>query len=69
MKTPVFHNALAFILRWQGGFVDDPDDPGGRTIKGITQKTDNRWRQRHGLGQADVLHIDPEEGEPLEPWR
>jgi lysozyme family protein len=61
METPAFRNALAFILRWEGGFVDDPDDPGGRTNKGITQKTYNRWRQRQGLGQADVLHIDPKE--------
>ena len=25
METPAFHNALAFILRWEGGFVDDID--------------------------------------------
>ncbi len=61
MTTSSFHNALTFILRWEGGFVDDPDDPGGRTNKGVTQKTYNRWRQKHGLDPADVLYIDAEE--------
>ena len=61
METSAFNDALAFVLQWEGGFVDDPDDPGGRTNKGITQKTYNRWRQKHGLEQSDVLYIDPKE--------
>jgi lysozyme family protein len=61
METSVFHNALSFILRWEGGFVDDPDDPGGRTNKGVTQKTYNAWRKKHGLAQADVLNINEKE--------
>ena len=32
-----FRRALAFTLRWEGGFVDDPDDPGGRTDRGISE--------------------------------
>lgn len=32
-----YQRALQFVLRWEGGFVDDPDDPGGRTNRGITQ--------------------------------
>jgi lysozyme family protein len=56
-----FKDALSFTMRWEGGFVDDPDDPGGRTNKGITQKTYNRWRKKHGHAPVDVLYIDDKE--------
>ena len=38
MPSPAFESSLPFILRWEGGFVDHPADPGGRTNKGVTQK-------------------------------
>ncbi len=31
-----FEHALAFCLKWEGGYVDDPDDPGGATNYGIS---------------------------------
>lgn len=34
--TP-FEVALSFVLQHEGGFVDDPADPGGRTKYGISQ--------------------------------
>lgn len=34
-----------FILRWEGGFVNDPDDAGGATNKGVTIAT---FRQFYG---------------------
>jgi len=58
MPSAAFHQALPFILRWEGGFVDDPDDPGGRTNKGVTQKTYDAWRARQGLPARDVKGID-----------
>jgi len=30
--------ALAFTLAWEGGFVDNPNDPGGATNYGISQR-------------------------------
>ena len=31
-----FEKALAFVLHWEGGYVDDPLDPGGPTAFGIS---------------------------------
>jgi lysozyme family protein len=61
MPSPAFHLSLPFILRWEGGFVDDPDDPGGRTNKGVTHQTYNDWRARQGLGPKDVKLITDDE--------
>jgi lysozyme family protein len=37
---------IAAIIRREGGFVDDPDDPGGATKFGITARTLSDWRNR-----------------------
>ena len=34
-----FDAAMAFVERWEGGWVDDPHDPGGVTKWGITIRT------------------------------
>ena len=36
--------AIALMIRLEGGFVDNPKDPGGATKFGITQKTLGYWR-------------------------
>ena len=43
--------ALPWVLRHEGGWSDDADDPGGATNKGITLAT----AQRHGIATADDL--------------
>lgn len=40
-----FEESLAHVLRYEGGFVDNPSDPGGATNMGITRKTLARWRR------------------------
>lgn len=37
MSSLKFEQALWFTLRWEGGYVDDPDDRGGETKYGISK--------------------------------
>lgn len=48
---------IPFILRWEGGFVNDPDDLGGATNKGITIGTFGDYRKRKGLPAPTVLDL------------
>lgn len=61
MSNPAFEASLPFILRWEGGFVDHPNDPGGRTNKGVTQKVYDQWRKNRGQPPRDVKFIDNSE--------
>jgi len=61
MPSSAFEAALPFVLRWEGGFVDHPADPGGRTNRGVTQRTYDTWRARQGLAGRDVQLIDDAE--------
>ena len=38
-----FEHALQLLLQHEGGYVDDPDDPGGETYKGIARKKQPEW--------------------------
>lgn len=39
---------VPFILQWEGGFVNDPDDLGGATNKGITIGAFTEYKKRKG---------------------
>ena len=52
-----FDTALKFTLKWEGGFVDNPLDPGGATNEGITQTVYNAYRSREGLSKQSVRDI------------
>lgn len=57
MPHPALDSALQFVLRWEGGFVDHPADPGGRTNKGVTQRVYTAWLKRQGQSDRDVKNI------------
>lgn len=53
-----FDQALPWILAHEGGWADDPDDPGGATNFGITLAT----AQRHGIpNKTQLCLITPEQ--------
>jgi lysozyme family protein len=60
-----FKDALSRVLMHEGGRVDHPKDPGGRTNKGITQRVYSAWRQKSALPVRDVFQIDDMEVEAI----
>jgi Putative secretion activating protein len=38
-----FNEAIKPVLQYEGGYVNDPDDNGGETYKGISRKFWPRW--------------------------
>ena len=63
IMTP-FDTAVAFTLREEGGFTDDPRDPGGATNLGITLATLTHWRGRPATAD-DVLHLTVAEADAI----
>lgn len=61
MPTRRFPDALAIVLAREGGYVNDPDDPGGETNHGVTARVYARWRTRRGLPARSVRLIQPAE--------
>jgi lysozyme family protein len=43
-----------FILKWEGGFSNDPLDSGGATMKGITYETFKAYRASKGKGIPSI---------------
>ena len=54
MTASSFPKALSFVLMDEGGNDDDPQDHGGRTSRGITQREYDAWRTEKGLMKLDV---------------
>lgn len=52
-----FEKALKFTLQWEGGYVNHPNDKGGPTNMGITQRTYDQYRARQKLGPKTVKEI------------
>ncbi len=59
--TDRFKECLRFVLKWEGGLSNHPDDPGGLTNKGITQRVYDAWRTSKGLQKRSVAMITDEE--------
>jgi len=57
-------NAFKLMLKSEGGYVDHPADPGGRTNLGVTQATWENWVGR-ASDEAEMRSLTPEKVEPL----
>lgn len=56
-----FANCLAFTLKEEGGYSNDPHDPGGATMEGVTQAEYDAWRVAHGQSKQPVRQIAEDE--------
>jgi len=56
-----FEKALALVLEHEGGWVNHPKDPGGATMKGVTQAVYDAYRKLRGRGVQSVKLISEEE--------
>jgi lysozyme family protein len=57
MASGNFERCLAITLKWEGGYSNDPRDPGGPTMKGIIQREYDTWLKRKGRAPAGVRNI------------
>lgn len=56
-----FSIALKYALRFEGGYSNDPKDPGGPTNKGVTQKKFDEWLLGKGFPPRSVASITEQE--------
>ena len=52
-----YAKCLAQVLKYEGGYVDHPRDPGGPTNKGITQAVYDAWQKSQNLPTQSVRNI------------
>jgi len=60
-----FLDALAHVLRSEGGYVDHPADPGGATNRGVTQAVYTAWLADQGRSSSPVRDIAGPEVEAI----
>lgn len=60
-----FMQALPVTLRFEGGWSNHESDPGGATMKGVTQAVYDAWRRESGLPNQPVRGITDDEVEAI----
>jgi lysozyme family protein len=65
MTAENFQACLAFTLKYEGGRSNDPRDPGGRTMEGVTQATYDAHRVKKALGRRDVFTMGAAERDEI----
>lgn len=52
------------LIKHEGGYVNHPSDPGGRTNLGVTQEVWEDWTDR-AVNEAEMRALTPEKVKPL----
>jgi lysozyme family protein len=59
-----FESCLAHLLKHEGGYVNHPSDPGGRTNLGVTQAVLEDWLDR-SVSEDEMKTLTPDKVSPL----
>lgn len=57
----LFYSTIPLILRYEGGFVNDPVDRGGKTNMGVTQGFLEKYRKKAGVNARNVEELTRDE--------
>lgn len=57
--------SLAATLKYEGGYSNHPRDPGGATMRGVTQRVYDAWRRKNGLAPRPVRQLAQSELEAI----
>lgn len=63
-EADAFERALDILLRHEGGYVNHPRDPGGRTNLGVTQRVWEAWTGKPAT-EAEMRSLTREKVAPL----
>lgn len=61
----VWDVAWRFTSKWEGGYSEHPNDPGGATMYGITQNAFDAWRDSIGSPRDHVKNVSREEAQQI----
>ena len=65
MATTNFGRCLALVLQHEGGKVNNPKDPGGKTNQGVTKAVYDAFRKSNGLAPRDVYGMSDAERDAI----
>ena len=64
MSADNFEQCLALVLKSEGGFVNNPKDPGGMTNLGVTKSVWENW-VGNPVTEAEMRALGPQDVAPL----
>lgn len=56
----MFARIIQFVLQEEGGYINHPNDPGGATNLGVTQKTLDAYCDEKGMKKFNVKDLKPD---------
>ena len=65
MATTSFAYCERSVLAFEGGKVNNPNDPGGRTNQGVIQRVYDGWRRRKGMPLRSVYQMEDAERDDI----
>lgn len=61
MVTKAFQKCHKVTAKWEGGWANHKDDPGGATMFGVTQAVYNSYRRKKNISKKTVRYITKDE--------